>query len=204
MLLYDCPNPAPNPRRVRMFLAEKGLTLPTRELSLRNGDHKAPEFLAVNPMGQIPALMLDDGFAITESISICRYLEARNPDPPLFGTDARSIAEVDMMLRRVELRLMTPLAMIWRHTHPATAHVVKPQYKEFGESNRAPVAAVLREFDAVLAGRPFLAGEGYSIADIALYSTLEFATLLAVTIADETPNLKAWHARCASRPSGVA
>ncbi|MFM9827125.1 MAG: glutathione S-transferase family protein [Sphingomonas sp.] len=204
MLLYDCPNPAPNPRRVRMFLAEKGLSLPTKVLALRNGEHKAPEFLAINPMGQIPALVLDDGAVITESIAICRYLEAEHPEPPLFGTDGRSMAQIDMMLRRVELRFVTPLAMIWMHTHPFTAQVVKPQYREFGESNRSRVASVLREFEAVLAAHPFLAGDDYSIADIALYSALEFATLVEVALSDDLPNLKAWHARCAARPSGAA
>lgn len=204
MLLYDCPNPAPNPRRVRMFLVEKGLTVPTQQVSLREGEHKAPAFLAINPLGQIPALVLDDGGVITESVSICRYLEAEHPATPMFGTGSKGVAEVDMVLRRVELRLMTPLAMVWMHTHPFTAHVVKPQYTEFGESNRPRVTAALREFDALLADRPFLAGAGYSMADIALYAALEFATLMAVSIPDEMPRLKDWHARCAARPSGAA
>lgn len=204
MLLYDCPNPAPNPRRVRMFLAEKGISVPTTQVSLRDGDHKKPAFLAMNPLGQIPTLVLDDGTVITESIAICRYFEALHPDPPLFGQGAVGIAQVDMALRRVELRLMTPLAMIWMHTHPFTAQVVKPQYTEFGESNRPRAMAVLAELDQRLADRSFLAGAAYSIADIALFSGLAFAQLIDIAIPPALAHLTDWHARVGARPSALA
>lgn len=204
MLLYDSPNPAPNPRRVRMFLAEKGISVPTRVLALREGEHKQPAFLAINPMGQIPALVLDDGDVITESIAICRYFEAVHPDPPLFGIGAKGAAQVDMALRRVELRLMTPLAMIWMHTHPFTAHVVKPQYRDFGESNRPRAMVVLKELDQTLADRPFLAGAAYSIADIALFSGLEFAKLIDVAIPATLTHLTGWYDRVGARASALA
>lgn len=204
MLFYDAANPAPNPRRVRIFLAEKDLKVPTKELAIMKGDHKAPEFLAVNPLGQIPALILDDGDVITESIAICRFFEALNPDPPMFGKGAKGVAEVDMWLRRVEFRLGTPLSMVWQHAHPFTARVVVPQYKDFGESNRAKVVDALRFIDAALADRPWLAGKDYSIADISLLCTVDFAGFIGMELHDDMTHLKDWHARASARPSAAA
>ena len=204
MLFYDAVNPAPNPRRVRIYLAEKGLSVPTEILSIRDGEHKGEAFLKVNPYGQIPALALDDGSVLTESISICRFFEALHPDPPLFGTGARGIAEVDQAIRRVELRLMNPLGMVWAHTHPFTARVVKPQYTEYGESQRPRVLAAMREFDAALASRDWLDGKGYSMADIVLLTTIDFATFVGVEMPEEAGALRDWHARATARPSAQA
>ncbi|OYX40776.1 MULTISPECIES: glutathione S-transferase family protein [unclassified Sphingomonas] len=204
MLFYDAANPAPNPRRVRIFLAEKGLKVPTEQLSIVAGDHKKPEFLAVNPLGQIPALKLDDGEVITESLSICRFFEALNPDPPMFGKGPKGVAEVDMWVRRVELRLMVPVGMVWMHTHPFTARVVVPQYKDFGESNRPRAIAAMRYFDESLAGRTWIAGKDYSIADITLLTTIDFAIFIGIGLSDDMPNLKAWHERASARPSAQA
>jgi glutathione S-transferase len=204
MLFYDAANPAPNPRRVRIFLAEKGLKVPTEVLSIPGGEHKKPEFLAVNPLGQIPALQLDDGEVITESLSICRFFEALNPDPPMFGKGPKGVAEVDMWVRRVELRLMVPVGMVWMHTHPFTARVVVPQYTDFGESNRPRAIAAMRYFDESLAGRIWLAGKDYSIADITLLTTIDFAIFIGLGIPDDMPNLQAWHERASARPSAQA
>ncbi|OQW74969.1 MAG: glutathione S-transferase [Proteobacteria bacterium ST_bin14] len=204
MLFYDAANPAPNPRRVRIFLAEKNLKVPTELLSIVAGEHKKPEFLAVNPLGQIPALKLDDGDVITESLSICRFFEALNPDPPMFGKGPKGVAEVDMWVRRVELRLMVPVGMVWMHTHPFTARVVVPQYTEFGESNRPRVIAAMRYFDESLAGRNWLAGKDYTIADITLLTTIDFAIFIGIAIPDDMPNLAAWHERASARPSAQA
>ncbi len=204
MLFYDAANPAPNPRRVRIFLAEKGLKVPMQQVQIMAGEHKAPDYLAINPLGQIPALVLDDGDVITESIAICRFFEALNPDPPLFGKGPKGVAEVDMWLRRIELRLGTPLAMVWQHTHPFTARVVVPQYKDFGESNRAKVVDAMRFVDGALADRPWLAGKDYSIADITLLCTIDFAGFIGMEIGDEMTHLKDWHARASARPSAAA
>lgn len=204
MLFYDAANPAPNPRRVRIFLVEKNLKVPTELLSIVAGEHKKPEFLAVNPLGQIPALKLDDGDVITESLSICRFFEALNPDPPMFGKGPKGVAEVDMWVRRVELRLMVPVGMVWMHTHPFTARVVVPQYTEFGESNRPRVIAAMRYFDESLAGRNWLAGKDYTIADITLLTTIDFAIFIGIAIPDDMPNLTAWHERASARPSAQA
>ena len=121
MLFYDSPNPAPNPRRVRIFAAEKGIELPSKEVSIPKREQKAEDFVAKNPRGQTPILELDDGTVIAESVAIMRYLEAEHPEPPLFGTTAREIAEIEMWCRRVEMILMPPVGAVWVHTHPFTA-----------------------------------------------------------------------------------
>ena len=200
-ILYDAPNPAPNPRRVRIYLAEKGLSVPTQSLSIIAGEHKGADFVAKYPPGQLPVLALDDGRMIGESVAICRYFEALHPEPPLFGTDPVSIAEIDMWIRRVELTLMTPIANIWRHSHPFTARIVKPQYKEFGESNRPHAQAAMRRFDAALGGSEYLAGDAYSVADIILLTTIDFATFIGAGMPEDAPALAAWHARVSARPS---
>lgn len=204
MLFYNTGNPAPNPRRVRIFAAEKGIDLPTRQVEIVRREHKAPDYLAINPMGQTPCLQLDDGSVITESVSICRYLEHLHPEPPLFGATPREAAEVDQMMRRAELRLMTPIGNVWVHTHPLTARVVPHQYKDFGESNRPRIAAAMREFDTVLADRPFLAGKAYSMADIILLTTTDFATFIGIEMPGDAPHLKTWHDRVSARPSAQA
>jgi glutathione S-transferase len=204
MLFYNTGNPAPNPRRVRIFAAEKGIDLPTKQVEIFKREHKAPDYLAINPMGQTPCLQLDDDSVITESVSICRYLEHLHPDTPMFGATPREAAEVDQMIRRTELRLMTPIANVWVHTHPLTARVVPHQYTEFGESNRPRIDAVMREFDTVLADRAFLAGEAYSMADIILLTTIDFATFIGVEMPDDVSHLKAWHQRVSARPSAQA
>ena len=204
MLFYDAPDPAPNPRRVRLFAAAKGIDLPMRSLSIVGGEHKAPEFTAKYPPGQLPILELDDGTILGESIAICRYLEALHPDPPLFGRTPLEIGRIDMAIRRVEFTLMTPVGMVWMHTHPFTARVVKPQYTEFGESNRPRAESAMRAFEAVLAantakGEPWLAGAGFSMADIVLLTTLDFAAFIGLAEPADTPALKAWRGRIDQR-----
>jgi len=204
MLFYDTPNPAPNPRRVRIFAAEKGIALPTQMVSIRDGEHRGEAFLKVNPLGQTPALLLDDGEVLTESVSICRYLEALNPAPPLFGTGAEDVARIDMWVRRIELRLMVPVGMIWAHTHPFTARVMPHQYTDFGESNRPLVERALRMCDAALGETPFVAGEHYSMADIVLLTTIDFATFVGIEVPEELARLNDWHRRVSARPSAGA
>ena len=204
MILYDSPNPAPNPRRVRIYLAEKGLSVPLQSISIRDGEHRGEAFLQVNPLGQIPALVIDGADVLTESIAICRFFETLHPAPPLFGSGARGVAEVDQWIRRVELRLMTPLAMVWQHTHPFTARVVKPQYTDFGKSQRPRVIAAMREFDIALASRDWLDGKGYSMADIVLLTTIDFAAFVGIAMPEDATALRAWHARATARPSAQA
>jgi len=202
MLFYNAPN-APNPRRVRIFLAEKGLAVPMTDISIMTGELRSEAFLAVNPLGQVPALKLDDGEVLTETVSICRYFEALNPDPPMFGSDPLEIAQIDMWTRRAELRLGTPIGMIWAHTHPITAQFLT-QHIEFGESNRPRAASALRFLDGHLTGRDFLASTHFSMADIALLTIVDFAAFIGVPIPQDHANLKAWHERVSARPSAAA
>jgi len=204
MLFYDSANPAPNPRRVRIFLAEKGLRVPTAHVSIPAGEHRGEAYLKVNPLGQTPSLALDDGSVLTESISICRYFEELHPEPPLFGVGAQDVAEVDMWIRRVEMRLTAPIGAVWLHTHPFTARVVKPQFPEYGETQRHRALAVMGEFDRALDGQEFLDGRRYSMADIVLLTTIDFATFIGLTVPEEYEALRAWHDRATARPSAAA
>jgi glutathione S-transferase len=204
MIFYNSPNPAPNPRRVRIFASEKGVTLPTQAVSLFKREQKSAEFLAMNPLGQTPALQLDDGTVITESVSICRYLEALHPDPPLFGDTPLAAAQIDMWIRRVELHLGAPIAAIWVHTHPLTAAVVPDRFPEFGESKRPAAVAGMALCDAALARSAYLAGEEFSMADIILLTTVDFAGFIGIPIPEEMRHLRAWLARVSARPSSAA
>lgn len=203
MILYGERMPAPNPRRVRIFLAEKGIDLPETRVNMRERQHKSPEHMARNSLGQLPTLELDDGTTISESVSICRYLDALHPEPPLFGVSALEQAMVDMWIRRMELRIMTPVGMFWRHAHPLTAALLE-QHKEFGESNRAAYASGLKWLDRELSdGREYLAGR-YSMADIVGQSTLDFADFTGLEVPEGLEHLKAWRTRLAARPSANA
>lgn len=203
MKLYNSAMPAPNPRRVRIFAAEKGIDLPLEEVALAKREHKSDAFREKNSLGQTPVLELDDGTTISESVSICRYLEETRPEKPLFGRNALERAQVDMWLRRVEFALMGPIGNFWRHAHPYTAKVVK-QFNDFGESNREAAAAAFRWLDRELAGRDFLAGGYFSMADIIALCTVDFADFAGLKMPEDAPNLRAWHARVSQRPSAAA
>ena len=203
MLLYDSPNPAPNPRRVRIFAAEKGIELSSKEVSIPKREQKAPDYVAKNPRGQTPILELDDGTVIAESVAIMRYLEAEHPDPPLFGTTAREIAEIEMWNRRVEMILMPAIAAVWVHTHPFTA-ALPGRNAEWGESNRPRVVEGMRFFDGSLEGREYLAGSAFSAADILLLTTVDFAKFIGLEMPSECANLLRWHERVSARPSASA
>jgi glutathione S-transferase len=203
MLFFNSPSPAPNPRRVRIFAAEKGIALPMRDLSIPAREHKSEEFLAINPRGQIPALQLDDGTVIAESVAICRYLEALHPEPPLFGTGALEQAQVEMWSRRAEQVLGGPVSAVWVHTHPFTARL-PGRNAEWGEANRPRVDDAMRFFDVSLEGREFLAADHFTIADILLLTAIDFAGFIGIPIPEDLPSLRAWHARVSARPSAAA
>lgn len=203
MLFFDSPNPAPNPRRVRIFAAEKGVALPSQTVSLIAREHKAPEFVALNPRGQTPALQLDDGTVISESVAICRYLEGLHPTPPLFGTGAKEGALVEMWSRRVEMILMPAVGAVWVHTHDFTRHL-PGRNAEWGEANRPRIADAMRFFDASLSGRAFLAGDSFTIADILLLTTVDFAAFIGEAMPADCAQLARWHAAVSARPSASA
>jgi glutathione S-transferase len=195
---------APNPRRVRIFLAEKGIAVPFEQVDIMKLEHRLPGFEDKNPMRQVPVLVLDDGTAIAESVAICRYFEETNPEPPLFGVGARGKAIVEMMNRRMELGLLGRVAQAFRHTHPAMAELEKPQFKDWGEANRGRVAEMLGMMDRQLAADEFVAGGRYSIADITALIAIDFMKLIKCAVPADMINVGRWHAAVAARPSAKA
>src|SRR5437868_7866989 len=143
MKLYDEHYPAPNPRKVRIFLAEKGLTVDLVHVPMRERAHKAAEFMQKNALGQLPVLETDDGAFISESLAICRYLEELHPAKPLFGTSAFEKAMIEMWIRRAEFRLWSPLSQAWRNDDPRTEAVVKTRFADFGRFSRTQVAEAM-------------------------------------------------------------
>ena len=202
MKIYDY-KLAPNPRRVRVFLAEKGLKVPLEEVDIMKSVNRQPPFLAKNPLGGIPVLELDDGRLIAESVAICRYFEVLHPEPALFGTGAFEMATVEMWNRRIELALFVPVGMVWAHLHELTRTRIK-QIPEVGEQSRKAVEARYRWLDEELANRPFLAGDKYSIADITLLIAIDFAKFNNISIQPDQKNLARWHQSVSSRPSAAA
>lgn len=203
MKLYGAPMPAPNPRRVRIFLAEKGIDLPETPVDIMKREHKSDEHRARNSLGQVPTLELDDGTCISETVAICRYFDEVQPDPPLFGRTPTEKALVDMWVRRVEFTVMGPVGQYWRHAHPFTSRLLN-QFKDFGESNKDHYVGAQKWLDRELDGKPFVAGEAYSMADICLLSTVDFATWIGLLLEPEFANLNAWHERVTARPSASA
>jgi len=173
MKLYD--NPAANsPRKVRIFLVEKNIAdIEIIKIDLMQGEHKTPEYKAIAPNSRIPALQLDDGTVIMESTAICRYLESLYPEPNLFGESPMEIASIEMWQCRVYNELMIPLAMGFRHLHPAMAGM-ENQNAEYGESQKKIAIKSLKYFNGVLAESQFVAGDRYTFADIQMITTTDF------------------------------
>lgn len=203
MKLYDSTR-APNPRRVRIFLAEKGVTLPLVQVDLMKGEHRAAPFATVNPFQQLPVLELDDGTTISESIAICRYFEGLHPQPPLFGRTPLEVAQIEMWNRRAEHGLMWSVAQCVRHTHPAFDVLERPQVKDWGEVNRARVGEQLALLDRELAQRPFIAGDMFTVADITALVAIDFMRLAKIERPTSLAALARWYAEVAARPSAAA
>jgi len=203
MKLYDGGR-APNPRRVRVYLAEKGITVPTEPVDLGALQQKSAAYAAINPVRRVPALALDDGTVIAESIAICRYFEALHPEPPLFGVGAREIAEIEMWNRRLELHLLFPIAHIFRNTHPAMKEMEVPQVPAWAEANRPRVMEFLDILDRDLKGRPFVAGDRYTVADITGLVAVDFMKPAKLAVPETCANVRRWHAAVSTRPSASA
>ena len=203
MKLYDS-KMAPNPRRARIFLAEKGIELPMEQVDIMAKQHYTPEYTEVNPLQRMPALVLDDGTATSESIAICRYFEALQPEPPLFGVGAKEQAIVEMWQRRCELSLFFPIAHVFRHTHPAMKELEVPQVPAWAEANRPRIVDFLRILDEALGQHAFVAGERYTVADITALCAVDFMKPARIAVPEDLTNLKRWHAEVSARPSAKA
>jgi glutathione S-transferase len=203
MKLYDGGR-APNPRRVKIFLAEKGLTVPLEQVDLGKLAHKSPEYTAVNPLQRVPALELDDGTILTESIAICRYFEALHPEPRLFGQGAKDEAMVEMWQRRIEFHLLVPISQVFRHAHPAMKEMEVPQVPAWAESNKPRVTEFLEILDRELKERRFVAGDRYTVADITGLVCVDFMKPAKLAVPESLSNLKRWHAEVSARPSAKA
>jgi glutathione S-transferase len=195
---------APNPRRVSIFLAEKGIDVPREERDLMRGDLQCAEFSGINPWQRVPVLVLDDGTAISESVAICRYFEELYPEPPLFGIGAVGKATVEMWNRRVELGLFNAVASVFRHLHPKMAHLEVPQISTWGEVNKDKVASELARLDRRLAESAFVAGESYSIADITALVAIGLMKPAKLGPPQGYPHVVRWYEQVSSRPSAAA
>ena len=193
---------APNPRRVEMFLAEKGIgTIERVVVDLNTHEHKNAGFLACNPLATVPVLELDDGRCLAESRAICTYIETLYPEPNLMGINGEERAFIEMVDRQVEFSLFARIANCVRHTHPGLAVLEQPQFPDFGASQGPKMREIARWFDGHLASRPYVAGDRFTIADITAFCAIEFARLVKFKPGDEgMTHLQAWRDRIAERP----
>lgn len=196
---------APNPRRVRWVMAEKGITdVEMVEIDIMSGDHKTPDYRARVGVPHVPALELDDGTTISESVAIGRYLESMYPEPNLFGHDAREQAIVEMWTRRNEFYLANPIMLNVRHTHPAMAALEGVQMTEVADYNRVGAERFMRTLDRHLAEHAFIALDRFTIADIVAVVGLDFARLVKYRPPEEFTHLARWLDECKARPAAKA
>ena len=206
MKLYVSPR-APNPRRVQMFIAEKGITgIEEVVVEIGKDEHRSSNYRAKSPLAKVPVLELDDGRYLGETRAICSYLEGRYPEPNLMGESFEDRAFIEMTDRRMELYLFGTIANCIRHTHPGLAPLEQPQFPDFGHSQGQKVREVARWLDGELAKQPFVAGERFTIADITAFCAIEFARGLMKFRpgAEGMAHLQAWRDRIAERPSAKA
>ena len=197
---------APNPRRVSMFILEKGITgIDTVTIDILTGEQRSADFLAKNPLGRVPALEFDNGRVLSETRAICTYFEGLQPEPNLMGVDYEERAFIEMADRRMELHLLLETAHGARHTHPALAVLEQPQFRDYGAAQADKMRTTARWLDGVLARQPYVAGERFTIADITAFCALEFAKgLLKFRPGEEgMAHLQAWRDQIAERPSAV-
>ena len=195
---------APNPRRVRVFLSEKGITVPMVPIDMAALEHKDRAVSERNPLQRLPVLELDDGTILTESVAICRYFEELHPEPALFGRGALGKARVEMWQRRMEFNLLNCVAQAFRHIHPAMKEWEIPQIPEWGEANKPKAVEFLKLLDGELANQEFVAGDAYSIADITGLVAVDFMKPARIKVPEECTNVLRWLEAISSRPSAAA
>ncbi len=205
MKIYEF-NAFASPRRVRMFLAEKGIAdrIDFEQVNVPEGEHREDGFLAKNPYGAVPTLELDDGTFISETVAICRYFEERHPAPRLMGETSEERAAVEMWQRRVENSVFDPVAAFFHHATPGLGSLETYQNLEWGDHSGNNAVAGMRKLDAQLAGHAYIAGDGFTIADITALCAIDFAALVDIAIPDDCANLKRWYGDVSTRPSAAA
>jgi glutathione S-transferase len=202
MKIYNS-STAPNPRRVRIFLAEKGISVPYEEVDIVKAANRTPEFKQKNPLGTLPVLELDDGTHIAESVAICRYFEELHPEPPLMGVGAKERALIEMWNRRMEFNVFLPVTDAFRHQHEFFKGRIA-QVPQYAQVQRENAEKILSWLDEVLSDRFFIAGDNFSIADITALCAIDFARVSKIRIQPEQKRLARWHAAVSSRPSAKA
>lgn len=203
MKLYDSFR-APNPRRVRWFMAEKGIEdIEVVNLDVFKGEHKTPSYLKKAGLPNVPALEIDEDTTITESVAICRYLESLYPEPNMFGTDPKETAVIEMWTRRCEMMLATPLMLSVRHSHPALAALEK-QIPEIAETNKAGAERVLKVFDRRLAESAFIAADRITMADILAATAIDFSRMARFAIPESFEHVRHWYEGMMARPAAKA
>jgi glutathione S-transferase len=202
MILHDLAA-GMSPRRVRIFLAEKGISIERREVDAAGGANATPDFLRLNPLGKLPVLELDDGTAIAESLAICRYLEALNPDPPLMGRTAREVADIEMWTIRMDHELSQMIALAFIHSSDFYRGSIE-QIPEVASWARGRALQTMAWLDGELAERRHIAGDGYTLADIVAQCAFVLGKAVGLRIAPDMTNLSRWFTEVTARPTARA
>ena len=202
MILHDL-SAGMHPRRVRIFMAEKGLSIERREVNAAGGANALPDFLRLNPLGKLPVLELDDGSAIAESLAICRYLEALHPQPPLMGQTPQASAHIEMWTLRMDHELSQPMALAFVHSSDFYRGRVD-QVPEVASWARTRALHTMNWLDAELAGRSHMAGDDYTLADIVAQCACVLGKAVGLRIPPERVHLSRWFAQVSSRPTARA
>jgi len=203
MKLYE-DSRAPNPRRVRIFLAEKSIEVDRQQVEIMSKVHLGDDMMELNPFAGVPFLVLDDGQVISETIAICRYFEELNPEPNLFGKGALEIAMIEMWQRRIELGLFYTVAQAFRHSNPYMAELEVPQVPDWANANFERIDSILDKLDTVLSRQEYIAGDRYSVADITALVAIDFMRIIKKKLTDQHSNLSRWHTQVAARPGSVS
>lgn len=200
MKFYDSGR-APNPRRVKIVLAEKNISVETVQIDINALQQRGENYTKLNPAQRVPAFETEEGVVLAESLAICRYLEAKFPEPNLFGANALEIGEIEMWNRRIEMGLFSHVGFAFRHTSPFMAEMEKPQITAWGEACKAKIPAELEMFEREVTGKAFLVNNRFTMADINLLVALDFMRIIKVKIPETLPELTRYHAALAARPA---
>jgi glutathione S-transferase len=192
---------APNPRRVSIFLAEKGIEIETKQFDIGKLEQKGEELTQFNSRQRLPVLILDDGTIITESVVICRYLEELHPEPPLMGIDSVDRAVVEMWQRRIELEFFMPVAFAFRNLHPAAAILEPIQVTEWGKLCQIRAVEAMQRLNGELSGSRYIAGDRFTIADITAICAYQFLKPARIDLPENTPYLQRWFGQMMERES---